>query len=46
MDDFTPEELNALGVIVSAATIKGQDAKFIAALLEKIAAKLQAATTT
>lgn len=44
MEDFTAEELNAMGVIVSAAAIKGQDAKFIAALLEKIAVKLKAVT--
>ena len=38
---FTKEELNALGVIVSAAQVSGKDAKFIAALLDKIASLLQ-----
>jgi hypothetical protein len=37
---FTKEELNTLGIIVSQAPIKGQDAKFIAALLDKIAGLL------
>ena len=40
--EFTQEELNALGVIVSAAQVSGKDAKFIAALLDKIAAMLNA----
>jgi hypothetical protein len=39
--EFTKEELNALGLIVSDAKISGKDAPFIAALLEKIAAMLQ-----
>lgn len=33
---FSKEELNAIGVIVSNAPIKGSDAAFIAALLAKI----------
>jgi hypothetical protein len=36
MESFTPEELNALGVMVSNAPISGKDAAFVAALLEKI----------
>jgi hypothetical protein len=36
MESFTPEELNALGVMVSNAPISGKDAPFVAALLEKI----------
>lgn len=33
---FSKEELNAMGVIISNAPIKGSDAAFIAALLAKI----------
>lgn len=33
---FSKEELNAIGLIVSQAAIKGSDAAFIAALLKKI----------
>jgi hypothetical protein len=36
METFTKEELNALGVMVSNASISGKDAPFVAALLEKI----------
>lgn len=39
---FTRDELNALGIIVSAAQVTGKDAKFIAALLDKISAALEA----
>ena len=38
---FTKEELNALALIVSAAPVTGKDAKFIAALLDKIAGLLE-----
>ena len=37
---FSREELNALGIIVSAAQVTGKDAKFIASLLDKIAGLL------
>lgn len=39
---FTKEELNALGIMVSNAPIKGSDSKFVANLLDKIMAALQA----
>ena len=41
METFTPEELNALGVMVSNAPISGKDAPFVAALLEKIKRMMQ-----
>lgn len=41
---FSKEELNALGVIVSQATISGKDAKFIVNLLEKIEKELNEKT--
>lgn len=34
---LTAEELNALLQITAQATIKGQDAKFVAALMDKLA---------
>ena len=37
---FDKTELNALAIIVSAAQVTGKDAKFIAALLDKIAGLL------
>lgn len=37
---FDKAELNALAIIVSNAPISGKDAKFIAALMDKIAALL------
>lgn len=37
---FTEEELNAIGLMVSNAPIAGKDAKFISALLDKVAAML------
>lgn len=40
---FSKDELNALGIIVSAAQVTGKDAKFIAALLDKIAGLLNEA---
>ena len=39
---FTKEELNALGVIVSNAPISGKDAPFVANLLAKIGSMIQA----
>lgn len=39
---FTKEELNALGIMVSNTPIKGSDGKFVANLLDKIQAALQA----
>jgi hypothetical protein len=41
--ELTKEELNALGVIVANAPIKGSDAAFIAELLRKIEAALNEA---
>ena len=38
--EFTPEELNAIGMMVSAAPISGKDAKFVAALLDKVQAMI------
>ena len=35
---FTKEELNTIGIIVSAAQIAGKDARLIVALLDKITA--------
>lgn len=42
---FTTEELNALGIMVANAPISGKDAKFVAGLLDKIQALLQAGQT-
>lgn len=38
---FTKEELNALGVMVANAPIKGSDGRFVADLLDKIQAMMQ-----
>lgn len=38
---FTLEELNALLVVCANAQIKGQDAKFMAGLMDKLAVMLE-----
>ena len=42
---LTPEELNALLQITANAPISGKDAKFVAALMDKLAAMLEEAKT-
>jgi hypothetical protein len=41
MTEFNKEELNALGVIISNASISGKDSFFIANLLDKIKKMLE-----
>ena len=36
MIEFTPEELNAIAVMVANAPIAGKDAKFVAGILDKV----------
>jgi len=36
MEQFTKEELNVIGLMVSNAPISGKDAAFVAALLDKL----------